>query len=245
MRQFIISLSAIFLIISTTNAYSNDASLIYKFIKESNAPQVRIELSKGVSFNDLYNGGTAIHWAAKSNSTEIIDMLVNIGADMNAKGEDGETPLHWALFNGSVEAAMHLMEIGADRDNLNDKGNSLIHVASSSPDIMEYFIKSNMDVNVKNKLGRTPLHLASFTGNVEAIRMLVSAGADINAKDNFGQTPLFNVVNLSSSNVLQSMDLLLKSGALANIKDIYGYKPIDYAISNGDEQYAEMLRLYN
>ena len=47
------------------------------------------------------------------------------------------------------------------------------------------------DVNVKDKVGGTPLHLAAFNGHKEIVELLIANGADVNAKsDDVGRTPL-------------------------------------------------------
>lgn len=46
-----------------------------------------------------------------------------------------------------------------------------------------------VDVNAKDKDGRTQLHLAADSGEQEVARLLLAKGADVNAKDTDGQTP--------------------------------------------------------
>lgn len=46
------------------------------------------------------------------------------------------------------------------------------------------------DIEARNSMGETPLHIASKLGIVEAVEFLLDNGADIEAKDNLGNTPL-------------------------------------------------------
>ena len=45
-------------------------------------------------------------------------------------------------------------------------------------------------MNVKNALGRTPLHEAAAIGDKAAVEVLVNSGADVNVKDKQNRTPL-------------------------------------------------------
>lgn len=46
------------------------------------------------------------------------------------------------------------------------------------------------DVNQKDGLGKTPLHMAIYFTEPEYVKLLIAAGANLNAKDNHGKTPL-------------------------------------------------------
>ena len=63
---------------------------------------------------DNYKGATAMHYAAKSNSPEILEMLLAKGAAINAQDENGFTPLMYAIMRHSNKAVRFLAESGAD-----------------------------------------------------------------------------------------------------------------------------------
>ena len=77
------------------------------------------------------------------------------------------TPLHWA--------AAKTKRFVRDEDYINANKLLVFHGA---------------DVNAKDKRGRTPLHSAVLTNNLEAVKFLVSCGADVDVKDSGGKTPL-------------------------------------------------------
>src|SRR5947208_179758 len=52
---------------------------------------------KGVGPSD---GSTALHWAAYRGDLGVVAMLINRGAEVNARTKFGRTPLHWAAING-------------------------------------------------------------------------------------------------------------------------------------------------
>ena len=69
--------------------------------------------------------------------------------------------------------------------------NTNLHIAvmNNSYKFVDYFIKNKINVNKKNKRGRTPLHMAINSGNNEIIKLLLDSGADINIKDKEGISP--------------------------------------------------------
>ncbi len=72
--------------------------------------------------------------------------------------------------------------------------------------------------------GRTPLHVASTSDQVQA---LIDAGADVNARDRFGNTPLHvhAIPTTPTEDSLEVIDLLLEAGADASLKNSSGEQP--------------------
>lgn len=69
------------------------------------------------------SGLTAIHTVTRFGNLEALDLLVEYGADINAKSEDtGNTPLMMAVFRCDIPFAERLISYGADMDIPNDEG---------------------------------------------------------------------------------------------------------------------------
>ena len=84
-----------------------------------------------------------------------------------------------------------------------------LHISSEQPgaeDIVSTLATESCDVNARNKLGRTALHLASKLGNLQNLKKLLDAGCDRNIKDKLG----FTAVGLAFKfNQKGSADVLL------------------------------------
>ena len=69
-------------------------------------------------------GVTPLCWAAFGGHAEIIELLIESGADVNAKNRDSGTALHGAAFLGQAEAAAILIQNGADTYAKHESGDT-------------------------------------------------------------------------------------------------------------------------
>ncbi len=90
-------------------------------------------------------------------------------------------------------------------------------VLSKNFDEVKKILENTSDIDLADKLGRTPLHYVAFNGDLKSAQLLLEKGADINALDNSKQwTPLFFAVFMKHQDMT---NLLIKEGADQTIKD--------------------------
>ena len=186
----------------------------------------RINVNAVVDFNSrLYPAGyTALHFAVHYGTDEMVETLLDHGADPSIRTPTGCTPLHLWLYsfrkninvigkrNGFNKLDSRLI---FDENPFNSDGFSHFHVACELGDleIVRSFLDRGVDVNLKTKnskeklliqnplgAGVTGLHLAVRRDDEELTRLLVESGADVNARDFFWQTPLDKEINGSEPN---------------------------------------------
>jgi len=134
-------------------------------------------------------GGTAL---SHTESKEVVKLLIDKGADVNARRNNGETPLHHAA---TKEVAELLIANSANKNAKDDSGETHLHHAAKygRKEVVELLIAKGADVNAKRNNGQTPLHRAAGGGHKEVAELLIAKGADLNAKIEAGQytgTPL-------------------------------------------------------
>lgn len=138
-------------------------------------------LNMGADPNGLDEDGLA-HIFHTSEYPESARLLVDAGADVNARNGVEATP----LFYADPEVSQILIDAGADLTASDHHGRSALHV-SQSPEKLEVLIAAGANVNARDHQGRTPLHQQD---DYERTIRLIAVGSDINARDREGNTPL-------------------------------------------------------
>ena len=102
----------------------------------------------------------------------------------------------------------------------------------------QYIIKVLRDVNIKDENGNTALHLASFCGHRQIVKMLLDAGADVNYSEVDGYTALHYA---SYSGHRQIVKMLLDAGVDINIKDKKGRTALYWALHKNKKDLVNLL----
>ena len=184
MKHLLLTTIAAVLLVGCGNPEADRALL--EAARDGNIEAVRQHLAAGadVNVNDQrgYGGSTPLHVAAQEGHNQVIELLIDNGANVNAKRSDGATPLDWAEDEPKI--ADLLREHGGKHGS--------IHTAAAGGDTeaVKEFLAAGTDVNAKNQLGRTPLHAAAYRGHTVVVELLVANDADVNALSVNGKTPL-------------------------------------------------------
>ena len=85
---------------------------------------------------DLPNqyGITPLHYACFHGSKEVIDLLIDLGVNINSKDQDGNTCLHFAVKSKNVRVIKKLLVRGASKDIKNNDGQLPINLAEENGD---------------------------------------------------------------------------------------------------------------
>jgi len=135
-----------------------------------------------------HSTSSPLHDAAEEDDVETMIALITIGANVNETDDSGMTPLTYAATWGNANAIAILLENGADVNHKDKVGDTALHeVCRGDVTENERYIEcarvlledKNCDVDAKNELGATPLHVASHQGNTEMIELLCDWGASV------------------------------------------------------------------
>ncbi len=148
------------------------------------------------------NGARPVHLAADLSDTEMLDLLLALGANPNARDAEGRTPLHRAAILGDQESVAVLIDNGANLEAVDER------------------------------YGATPLSIAALSGKIGSVQALVEAGANLEARDNAGRTVLREAATITSWSEVGGpvlIDYLVSAGADVNAHEDNGRSILGWA----------------
>jgi ankyrin repeat protein len=177
---------------------------------------------------------------SEDNRVNLVQLLLEHGAEVNSQNERGATALHNASRVWNLAAARALVDHGANVNAKDNHGQTPLHRVSEEEDYLEehrfgvsrLLIERRADVNARDRNHETPLHLASHFPDLKLVRMLLDRGANVNAEDNRCRTPLhwvLRVGNYSDGDAFGVAQLLIERGADVNARDECHETPLHWA----------------
>lgn len=194
---------------------------------------VTLLLAKGADPNARDKAGdTPLHRAIIGPRNQIVTLLLAGGADPNAMDSRGYCPLHWAaLMYSHISSSSELAQFFGNRAH--DEIPSEIE-ADISADLVyplsetaELLLANRADVDVKNRDGATPLHMAILEPGLTFVELLLRHDADVNAKMEGGLNSL-HVATVQGN--LELVELLLRYDADVTAKTPGGATPLSVAM---------------
>ncbi|HKQ18271.1 MAG TPA: ankyrin repeat domain-containing protein [Candidatus Eisenbacteria bacterium] len=189
-------------------------------------------------------GMTALHLAVWGGHPEIVRLLLEHGADVNAQDGGGGTPVLLAARWGRGDLMHLLLEHGADASITDDQGRTLLHKAAEygHVEVMRALLKHGFDVNVQARPG-TPLHSAAFRREVLAAKFLLDHGANPNARGFLEWAPLHVASGQAPKDEksLEFVTLMLDRGAEVAARGEDGITPLVLAAGAMDSAVVALL----
>lgn len=188
------------------------------------------------------SGNSVLHYASEWHlPNDVMNFLIQKGANVNAVNGNGETPLFSAAKADNTDAIDSLVKSGASlaaRDNL---GSSPLHAAVrwNSLTAAEKLINMGLNIDCQNVGGKTPLAEAAVEGNITMAKLLLRHGANPNTYDQNGRTCLSDAIRGGQYDMVK---LLLLAKANPQIQDLSGRTPCHEAATLGDKAMIELLK---
>ena len=144
-------------------------------------------------------------------------------------------------FSKPLLFAIALFLASSQSDFLKDQDQLFSAILSKDSKLIKSLLAQGVDVNVRHKLGWTPLHAAVASGSVEMVRVLLKAGADINAQDEFSNVQRMSRKTGLTPKLLWEQRDGLFSARLDHTSDFSGFTALHYSVLLSDQRMTDLL----
>ncbi|MDD2599329.1 MAG: ankyrin repeat domain-containing protein [Kiritimatiellae bacterium] len=185
-----------------------DASIFYDMVAIDDIEGVRAFIIRGIEINSFdQTGWPPIMIASKYGAVNVMQLLLEGGANENATNATGATPLQFAAKYGEIKAAELLLKHGAlvNLQAAKNKRTALTMAARyNHPELISLLLECGANVDIPDQYDQTALYMAAAGDFVETARILLEHGASPDVIAANGLTPRsvaeingrFNVVKL-------------------------------------------------
>jgi ankyrin repeat protein len=107
---------------------------IHMAAAKGDAIAVQAFLRRGVKVNmpGPLHKSTPLHWAAGAGKVNTMEVLISLGADVEAVSDSNATPLHQAVLRNRLEAVKLLIRSNADLNSQNKSGHTPLDYATAN-----------------------------------------------------------------------------------------------------------------
>ncbi|XP_042320382.1 LOW QUALITY PROTEIN: transient receptor potential cation channel subfamily A member 1 [Sceloporus undulatus] len=242
-------------VVCDADAASIASQDVFKVISDGSTCRLRSFIKKnreGLKKLDDLNA-TPLHHAAGRGQLELMQMIIDSSNEaLNVTDSSGNTPLHWATKKNQTESVKLLLGRGANPNILNSNMMAPLHLAVQSlyNELVKIFLEhSSTDVNLEGEGGNTPILVACYKDNSEALRLLIENGGKICKANSIGCMPVHAA---AFSGAKTCMEILIKRGEELgyspenhiNFTNNGKCTPLHLAVQSGDLEMIKMCLEY-
>ena len=202
---------------------SQEASLACIAARRQNLEMLKLLVEAGVDHNrpdrrsQTSKARSALQEASRKGWVEGVQLLLELGSDVDACEEGDVTALHIAARLGHAEVVHLLLRHRADPCGARQSHTSPLH-ETASPKIMQMLLQAGAMINQRDRNKCAPLHLQTYCGRPETVEILLNHNADINSVDRKGRPALFLLGG--RGDLLKVYELFKKKGINYSTRDL-------------------------
>ncbi|CAH3161140.1 unnamed protein product [Porites evermanni] len=156
---------------------------------------VRLLIEHGADVNEFTSsldepGYTPLMLAAEKGNLQTVQVLLQNAGDPHRGNEMAWLPLHFAAKGDHTEMVKFLLEHDGNVLAATACGKTVLHLATRL-DLVMILVYRGANIQAKDILGRTPLHVAAEKGQSDTVNYLLDHGADVNSRDRNGLLALY------------------------------------------------------
>lgn len=186
---------------------------------------------------------TPLHCASMFEHPDIVEFLVQEGADVNALDKESRSPLLLAATRGGWKTVHIMIRLGADIRIKDVNHRNVLHLVIMNGGRLDEFaaVVSKTQskamllllLNEKDNTGCSPLHYASREGHIRSLENLIRLGACINLKNNNNESPLHFAARYGRYNTVRQLLDSEKGSFIINESDGEGRTPLHISSQQG------------
>ena len=182
----------------------------------------------------------ALGAAASQGHLSMVSLLVEQGADINAKGGYSGNALYLACREKHMAVVDFLFENSADVNARLLSDDTALITASlvGRFDAAQLLIGKGADINLQNKFGETALFKASRNGHIEIVKILVQGGACVSLQNQYGRTALGEAFTRGHNEII---DILVLGGVGIDLQNTSLETALFKASRDGHKELVEIL----
>jgi len=138
-------------------------------------------------------GGTPLHFAAANGHINVVEFLVKEGANIEARDEFGLTAIQHAVRKPVSTDIFELLAVaGANVNTRDSRGETpfMRTAREGATDTLKVMLKYDVEIAACTIGGETALHLAVYSGEIEAAELLISLGLGIMTLNVWGRSAI-------------------------------------------------------
>ncbi|MCR4556101.1 MAG: ankyrin repeat domain-containing protein [Alphaproteobacteria bacterium] len=231
------------------NAENNDGQqALMLAVNSGHAKIVQMLIEKGAKIDGQNNSdkpklsvkSAVLLTAVYKGYKDIVNILLDAEADVNAKDADGTTALMFAVKKNYSEIADLLIKSKADVNAKDNFGNTALTYATDidSYPLAKTLIEKGADVNADGGAALKIVAQVEDEDRFKIMQLMINKKVNINSTDDRGVTPLMLAAQYNE----MALPLLIEAGANIHAKDKEGYSVLDYAYMGNREKNVQLLK---
>ncbi|XP_063309684.1 ankyrin repeat and death domain-containing protein 1B [Pelobates fuscus] len=178
--------------------------------KKNDVPTMMSLKDQRININSKNNlNRTALHFAVAGNNLQAVSFLLHHKARVDIVDKHGLCVLHLAAWSADLTVFQMLIKAGADQKTTNEDGMNVLHFAAQNNKnaIVDYLLTELQlqDLDILDKKGRKPFHLAAEAGHLEMINNLLTLKLFTPEKDKEGNTALHLAAKNGHRDVVETL----------------------------------------
>lgn len=225
----------------TLAAYGGHLEALKWLAEHSESPKDALTHSK------RQYGRSPIHWAAQMGHSEIVQYLIEQGANVDEIDDEKYSVLDFAAYSGNPDVVKILLNRAADPGRRGPGGNTPLQLAIGNGkwdnvrSLLDNAPAEKLQVNNVSDDGWTALGaaIAREVIDFDVVRRLLAAGADPNPKADKGKGPPLALAAMWSHKSV--VDLLIEKQADVNLPELSGRTALHHAVMRGQRDILKSL----